>query len=469
MSAFLSKDFLLHSDSARKLYHEYVREMPIYDFHTHLSAAEIADNNSFDNITRIWLGHDHYKWRIMRTMGVDESLITGNSSDREKFHAWARVISHAMRNPLYTWTHMEMKQFFGIDNLLLSEETADEIYERCNCVLAEGSLTPQHILGQMNVSTVCTTDDPLSDLACHRATLKDPSVHVNILPTFRPDASFRVDFPRFFNPWIEQLETTAGIQIGNFNDLMVALENRINYFHDLGCRLSDHGLDDLKYQELSGAEMDRILANARKRLPASPVEKSGFAGVLLRELGKIYSKNGWTWQLHIGALRNPNTRMYNILGPDSGFDAMGDGIYVDALSRILNSLDRSCQLPQTILYPINPRDMIVLATLLGSFQKSPNPGKMQLGPAWWFNDHKDGIEQQLKTLSNTGLISCFIGMVTDSRSFLSFSRHDYFRRILCNLFGQDIQNGELPEDYATVGGILQDVCFNNAQRYFNIN
>lgn len=466
MKEFLTENFLLQTDTAASLYHDYASKMPIYDYHNHLPVKEIAENRQFENLTQIWLAGDHYKWRAMRCCGVSEEYITGNASDREKFNAWARTVPKTLRNPLYHWTHMELKRPFGIEGKLLGPDTADGIYDTCNDLLKKSSFSARGILSQMNVKVICTTDDPLDDLGYHKAILKEDSCEFRVLPAFRPDKAMKVDDLSVFNDWVDQLQLLVDEQFNNYEQFIAALENRLDYFHGEGCRISDHALDIVYYTTTSSNELNRIFLKARKQQSLTPDEVAAFKTHTLIELCKLYSSNNWVQQFHIGPIRNNNKRMFLKLGPDTGYDSMGDECYAKPLASFLDHLDQQDRLAKTILYTINPKDNEMLATMIGNFQDGKTPGKIQFGSGWWFNDQKDGMEKQINALSNMGILSQFVGMLTDSRSFLSFPRHEYFRRILCNLFGNDIENGEIPNDLELVGGIIQDICYNNALRYF---
>jgi glucuronate isomerase len=468
MKEFLNDDFLLKTNTAIKLYHDYAAKMPIYDYHCHLPVKEIAENRKFDNLTQIWLAGDHYKWRAMRCCGVSEKYITGNATDEEKFATWAQTVPKTLRNPLYHWTHLELKNPFGIKDLLLNAETGGDIYEKCSAMLQADSFSAVGILKQMNVKVVCTTDDPLDNLEYHQAIKSDPNIDITVLPAFRPDKAMKVDDLQVFNPWVDQLQQLTDSNLENFEIFMGALENRLNFFHEAGCRISDHACDIFYFEMASADDLEKIYQKARQGVQLNPNEIAQFKSQVLIKLCQLYAKNNWAQQFHIGTLRNSNLRMYNSLGPDTGFDTMGDRNYAESLSRFLDTLEQKDQLAKTILYTINPKDNDMLASMIGNFQGGKIPGKMQFGSGWWFNDQKDGMEKQMNTLSTMGLLSQFVGMLTDSRSFMSFPRHEYFRRILCNLLGNDIENGELPNDLALLGGMIQDICFNNAENYFNL-
>ncbi len=461
---FLDEDFLLDNRMAQVLYHDYAKNQPIIDYHNHLPPDEIAQNKVFDNITQVWLYGDHYKWRAMRTMGVDERYITGDATDKEKFLKWAETVPFTIRNPLFHWTHLELKRYFGIVDLL-NPQTAERIYEQCNAQLASEGYSTQGLLAKMNVDTVCSTDDPIDSLEhhqAHRAT--DPNI--KMYPAFRPDKAILINTDTY-NAYIDKLSQAAGIDINNYQDLLAALQNRINFFDSQGCRVSDHGLNKVFSVPFTEQQLSAIFDKKRIGQALSEAEVQTFMSGLMYELGKMYADKGWIMQLHLGALRNNSQRMLQKLGPDTGFDSIGDYAQAEDLAAFLNGLDTVDKLPKTVLYNLNPRDNEVMATMIGNFNDGSVRGKMQFGSAWWFLDQKDGMEKQMNALSNMGLLSCFIGMLTDSRSFLSFPRHEYFRRLLCNMIGKDVHNGELPYDEKWLGGIVNDICYFNAKNYFN--
>lgn len=465
MTPFLTDDFLLQSESAKKLYHQYAKDLPIIDYHCHLPPQEIADDRQFENITKIWLDGDHYKWRAMRTLGIDEKYITGKASDPEKFEKWAYAVPYTMRNPLYHWTHLELKGYFGVDQLL-SPDTATAIYKDTEALLRQPGYKTRSLIKKMKVETICTTDDPTDSLEHHQKIKKD-GFSVTVIPTFRPDKAYGVENPEVYKQYLEKLSSVSGVTIKSFDTLMAALENRIEFFHANGGRLSDHGLEQLYFPEAgSNISIDNLFSRLMKGEQLSKVEREYFKYSVLIELCRLYHKKGWAQQFHIGALRNNNQRMLSKLGPDTGFDSIGDFAQSEALSRFLNALDSTDQLARTIIYNLNPSDNEVIATMIGNFNDGSVRGKVQFGSGWWFLDQKDGMEKQMNALSNMGLLSCFIGMLTDSRSFLSYPRHEYFRRILCNLIGRDIQNGELPWDEKWLGKIVSDICYHNAKNYF---
>jgi glucuronate isomerase len=459
---FLTDDFLLKSGFAKKLYHDHAKKMPIIDYHCHLSPKDIAENRQFENLSQIWLAGDHYKWRAMRTLGVSEKFITGDANDKEKFQKWAESVPHTMRNPLYHWTHLELSRYFDIDQLLTGD-SGSEIYEEATSLLQKSSHSTRGLLDRMNVEVVCTTDDPIDDLGYHR---KAKDLKIKLLPAFRPDKAYAVENPSNYLEYLEKLEQVSGIGIQNYADLLSALEKRIAFFHENGGRLSDHGLEQLYFFEKGTYDIEKLFSNLKKGAQLSQKEVNFFKFETLTALSKMYHAKGWTQQYHLGALRNANERMLRILGPDTGFDSIGDYPQSVALAKFLNNLDSSDQLCKTILYNLNPADNEIMATMVGNFNDGSVKGKVQFGSGWWYLDQKDGMEKQMNALSNMGILSCFVGMLTDSRSFLSFPRHEYFRRILCNLIGQDVVNGELPEDEDWLGQMVEDICYNNAREYF---
>jgi glucuronate isomerase len=467
MPAFLSDDFLLYSDAAIRLYNDFARPMPIFDYHCHLPVREIDEDTRFANLTRIWLEGDHYKWRAMRANGIDEKNITGDASDLDKFMAWAQTVPKTLRNPLYHWTHLELKRHFGI-NRLLNDETAEEIYHNCTGMLQDKDHSVRGILKMMNVRVICTTDDPTDDLKHHKSIAEDKSFDVKVAPAFRPDAALAVDNPAVFNDWIRRLEAASGVAVDSYSRFLEALEQRHSYFHDVGCRLSDHGLERPYAETFTEAGAAKIFDRVRRMQPPAVADILKFKSAVLLTLAEMDAGRDWTQQFHFGALRNTNTRAFETLGPDSGYDTIGDFDIAKPLARFLDTLDRSQRLAKTILYVLNPRDNELIAAMCGNYQDGSIAGKIQFGSAWWFNDQKDGIERQLNALSNMGLLSRFVGMLTDSRSFLSYPRHEYFRRVLCNLLGADIQNGELPDDFDLIGGMVRDICYRNAVEYFGI-
>lgn len=462
---FLDDNFLLNSKTAQRLYHEYAKQMPIIDYHCHLPQQQIAEDKQFGNITQAWLYGDHYKWRAMRTNGVDESYCTGDKPDKEKFAQWAATVPYTLRNPLYHWTHLELRRYFGIE-AILQPSTAAAIYEQSSAMLASKEYSVRNLLRKMNVKTVCTTDDPVDDLAFHQQ-LREEGFEIPVLPAFRPDTAMNVDNAEKFNSYIKRLEAATNISISNFNDYLFALENRHDFFAAMGCSVSDHGLEEIYADEFTGSEVESIFNKVHAGKSLDESERRKFKSAMLLHFAEWDWEKGWVQQFHLGALRNNNTRMLQQLGPDTGWDSIGDWSQGRPLARFLNRLDAEDKLAKTIIYNLNPADNALMASMIGNFNDGSVPGKIQFGSGWWFLDQKDGMIQQMNALSNMGLISRFVGMLTDSRSFLSFPRHEYFRRIICNLFGEEIENGELPNDLAWTGSVIQDICFNNAQQYFN--
>ena len=469
---FLHPDFLLRSASSRRLYHEYAEGLPIFDYHTHLPASEIAADRRFENLTRLWLSGDHYKWRALRALGVSERLITGQASDWEKFSAWAAAVPYTMRNPLYHWTHMELKDPFGIADRLLGPDTAAGIYERCNALLAGAEFSARGLLRHFQVQVLCTTDDPNDSLEHHQvlaAEQRSGALKAQVLPTFRPDRAQAVENPVAFNSWVERLEQSSGLEIRGYESFLEALRSRHRFFHERGCRQSDHGLELAYAEPYTEREVRAAFRRVRGGRMLEPALARKFKSAVLYELAVLNAEAGWAQQLHLGALRNTSSRLLAALGPDSGGDAIGDFPLAASLARLLDRLDGQGRLARTILFVINPRDNALAASIAGCFQDGEVRGKIQFGPAWWFNDQLDGMSRQLEALSGIGLLSTFLGMLTDSRSFLSFVRHEYFRRLLCELLGGDVEAGRLPADFPLLGGIVQDVCWRNALRYFGVS
>ncbi len=465
MTPFIDDDFLLETDVARDLYHRCVADLPIIDYHCHLPVQQIATDHRFRSLTEIWLDGDHYKWRAMRANGVDERLITGDAPDWERFEAWAHTVPATLRNPLYHWTHLELKKPFGILSLL-DPSTARTIFDRCNEELRQ--LTTQELLRKFNVAVVCTTDDPADPLDHHHALAQRHDANTRVVPTWRPDAALAVEDMDTLNAWIDRLEGAAGISIANFNQFLDALERRHAAFHDAGCRASDHGLEQIYAEPSSDADVANTFARLRARQPVNGDEVRGYKSALLHLFALMDHRRGWVQQYHLGAMRNTNTRMRRKLGADSGLDSIGDFEQARPLARFLDRLDVTNQLAKTILYNLNPRDNELFATMIGNFQDGSVPGKMQYGSAWWFLDQKEGMEAQIRALSNMGLFSRFVGMVTDSRSFLSYSRHEYFRRVVCNLLGNDVRDGLLPDERDLLGRVARDVSFFNARDYLGV-
>lgn len=466
-SNFLSDDFLLQSEFAKTLYHDFAKHLPIIDYHNHLSPSEINSDRKFENLSQVWLAGDHYKWRAMRTLGISEKYITGSSTDAEKFDKWAKTVPYTMRNPLYHWTHLELKRYFGYDRLL-NEENSTEVYSSCNEKLSRDEFSTLGLLSKMKVETVCTTDDPIDSLSNHSSFVKKNS-DLGMYPAFRPDKAYAIENGTTYLAYLEKLREASGVKVHSFDTLMDALSNRIDYFHDRGCRLSDHGLEQLYHFNKNQFSIDSIFQKALDGKTLTIEEIPFFKSKTLISLCKLYHKKGWVQQFHLGALRNTNTRSLKILGPDTGFDSIGDFDQAKALAGFLNELNGKDELTKTVLYNLNPGDNEVFATMIGNFNDGSVKGKIQFGSGWWYLDQKDGMERQLNTLSNMGLVSCFIGMLTDSRSFLSFPRHEYFRRILCNLFGNDVAKGELPWDEKWLGKLVSDICYHNAKNYFDFD
>jgi glucuronate isomerase len=464
----MDENFLLSTRAARTLFHDFAKNMPIFDFHCHLPVQDIAENRKFQSLTEAWLGGDHYKWRAMRGSGVPERLITGNASDRDKFMEWAAVVPSTIGNPLYHWTHLELKRHFGIMDTLLSADTGGPIYDRCTALLSTDAFRVRALLTKMNVKVVCTTDDPADLLEHHAALAADPSFPVTVVPTFRPDAVRGIENPAVFSAWVDRLARAARVEIGGFQDLIDALKRRHDFFHANGCRASDHGIEEPYAEDCTEEDADRIFQAVRHGTSPGEGEIRAWRSIVSRELARMDAASDWVQQLHLGALRNINTRFMRALGPDTGFDTIGDFPLARPLARYLDRLDAAGTLPKTILYCLNPADNALLASMIGAFPQEGVRGKMQFGSAWWFNDQKHGMEDQLRALADRGLLARFVGMVTDSRSFLSFPRHEYFRRILCAMLGSGIEAGEIPADVGLVGGMVQDICYHNAIRFFGI-
>jgi glucuronate isomerase len=463
---FIHEDFLLNTKTARRLYHKFAEAAPIFDYHCHLSPGDIARNRRFNNLFEIWLEGDHYKWRAMRTNGVAEKYCTGDVPPYEKFLAWAKTVPHTLRNPLYHWTHLELKRYFGI-NELLNEKSAKKIWDKANEQLAKPALTTHGILEKFKVKVVGTTDDPVDTLSDHREFAR--SGHpTKMLPAFRPDNALAVHSPAPFNRWIERLSAASNVDVNSFGAFTTALKRRHDFFHSNGCRLSDHGMNHCFADFCSEKTAAGIFDKARQGGPVSPEEHAQFASFMMLFFGHLDAKRGWVKQLHLGAMRNNNTRLMKKLGADTGFDSIGDSSQARTLAAFLDKLDAENALPKTIIYNNNPADNYVFASMIGNFQDGSVPGKVQFGSGWWFLDQKEGMEWQMNALSNLGLLSRFVGMVTDSRSFMSYPRHEYFRRVLCNLLGRDIENGEIPDDDAVLEELIGNICFGNASRYFGI-
>jgi glucuronate isomerase len=467
MASFINDDFMLQNETGRRLYREYAADMPIFDYHCHLSPEQIADDVRFANITQLWLYGDHYKWRLMRADGVDERFVTGDADDYEKFLAWARVVPHTIGNPLYHWTHLELKRYFNVDELL-GPDTAKKIWKQTEDVCVGPEFSVRNLIQRMNVKVVCTTDDPTDSLEHHKTLQRAKDFNVKVLPAFRPDKALAVEDNAAFNAWVDRLQAAADMEIVRYDQYLEALRARHTFFHEMGCRLSDHALTRPFFAAATEEEVSGIFDRARTGQALSGEQVLQFKTALLRFVGELNAEREWTMQFHIGALRNNNTRMFRSLGRDTGFDSMGDGDIAEPLSRFLDSLALEQKLPKTIFYSLNSNHNEILATMAGNFQDGTVKGKMQLGSAWWFNDQREGMEAQMKTLANMGLLYPFVGMLTDSRSFLSYPRHEYFRRILCNLIGEWVERGEAPADMELLGEMVQGICYNNAVDYFGI-
>jgi glucuronate isomerase len=459
-----AEEFLLESKSAQILYNDFAKDLPIIDYHCHISPQEIVSDRKFENIAQIWLHGDHYKWRVMRTNGVAEKYCTGDASDYEKFMKWAETVPYTVRNPLFHWTHMELKNPFGIKKLL-NPKSADEIYHQTNEQL-QTKFSVRQIIDHFNVEVICTTDDPIDSLEYHKI-ISQENYKTKLLPAFRPDQALHVENKTAFSHYLKRLSEVADIEITNYNHFIDAIRSRHAYFHENGCSLTDHGIEKIYVEDYTENEMKTIFSKIMAEKDLDEREINKFKSAVLFELASMNHEKGWVQQFHIGALRNANSKMYHLLGPDSGYDCIGDWEVAKQLAKFFDRLDKNNKLTKTIVYNNNPKDNAVIASVIGSFQDGVTPGKLQWGSAWWFLDHKHGIEDHLNTLSNIGLLSRFIGMLTDSRSFLSFSRHDYFRRILCNLIGSDIEKGLLPNDFSLTGQIIKDICYYNAKHYFN--
>jgi glucuronate isomerase len=467
MKAFMDQDFMLNSDTAKTLYHDYAAKMPVLDYHCHINPREIAEDRQFENITQVWLGGDHYKWRLMRSCGVDEFYITGGASDKEKFFKWAECLGKAIGNPLYHWSHLELQRYFGY-NGALSAKTAEEVWELCNKKLAEPSMSVRNLIRQSNVTLICTTDDPVDSLEWHKRIAEDSTFDVKVLPAWRPDKAMNIEKPDYTD-YLGKLSAASGVSIAGFEDLKKALSNRMDFFASMGCSVSDHALEYVMYAPATDAEIEAIFA---KRLSGSAVSREEalqFKTAFMLFVGSEYNKRDWAMQLHYGCKRDNNTTMYNKLGPDTGYDCINNYAPSMQTADFLNAMNEAGGLPRTILYSLNPNDNQAIGTILGCFQDSTAVAKIQHGAAWWFNDHKTGMQDQMVSLANLGNLSGFVGMLTDSRSFLSYTRHEYFRRILCNLLGEWVENGEFPQDYDILGEIVQDICYRNAVNYFKFD
>ena len=463
MRQFMDRDFLLTTDTAKHLFHDYAKEMPIIDYHCHLSPREIYEDRRFENITQVWLGGDHYKWRILRACGVEERYITGDASDREKFQKWAETLSLAIGNPLYHWSHLELRSYFGYDGVL-NGDTAEEVWRLCNEKLQTPEFSARSLIRRSNVKALCTTDDPADTLEWHKKIAAD-GYEVKVYPAFRPDRALNLE-KADYTDYLNALGAAAGREIRSYAGLISALEDRIAFFHTMGCRVSDHGLDAVPYAPAPEQEIERIFDKRRKGETVTALEATQFKTALLLALGRAYAKRGWVMQLHYGVIRDNAKRVYRALGPDAGIDSIGDAASVNALAAFLNAMDETDELPKTILYSLNPNDNAAIETVMACFQGGGVFGKLQHGSAWWFNDHQRGMREQLSSLAAEGMLATFVGMLTDSRSFLSYARHEYFRRILCDLIGEWVENGEYPNDDPALKQIVQGICCENAVNYF---
>lgn len=464
MKKFLDNDFLLETETARRLYHEVAAGLPIIDFHCHLDPRLIAEDVRFENLTQVWLAGDHYKWRAMRANGVNERFITGDATDEEKFMMWAATVPETLRNPLYHWTHLELQRYFGI-HLLLNAESAAGIYKQANELLQSDACSARQLIRKMNVEVVCTTDDPVDTLAHHRKIGRD-GFETKVVPAWRPDRAMAVENTAAYNQYLDILEQVSEISISNYMDLLTALQQRHDFFHQMGCRLSDHGLEGFFAEEFDHQDIERIFIKVRNGRTLNSQEVKYFKSAMLIELAVMDHEAGWAQQFHVGAIRNNNIRQYHELGPDTGFDSIGDFKMARSMSAFLSRLDEQHQLAKTIVYNLNPADNALIATMIYNFNDGETPGKMQFGSGWWYLDQKFGMTEQLNTLSSLGLLSRFVGMLTDSRSFLSYPRHEYFRRILCNLIGTDVEHGELPNEPSLIENLIRNVCYYNAKEYF---
>ncbi len=464
MKAFMDEDFLLSTETAKKLYHEYAEVMPIIDYHCHISPQEIYEDRRFDNITQVWLGADHYKWRQMRSNGVEERYITGDATDREKFQKWAETLEMAIGNPLYHWSHLELKRYFGYDGCL-NGETAQEVWDLCNAKLQSAAMSARNLIRKSNVTLLCTTDDPVDSLEWHEKIAADESFDVQVLPAWRPDKAMYMEKPDYVE-YLSKLSEVSGVEINSFSSLITALKNGMDYFAKRGCSVSDHGLAYVMYEPATEAEVEAIFAKRLSGEMPDEKEEAKFKTAFLLALGKEYSKRGWVMQLHYGVKRDNSQRVFRALGPDAGIDCISNYAPSAQLADFLNALDETDELPKTIVYSLNPIDNAAIGTIIGCFQNASAVGKIQQGSAWWFNDHKTGMQDQMKSLASLGLLGNFIGMLTDSRSFLSYTRHEYFRRILCELIGGWVENGEYPADYKTLEKIVKGISYNNTVRYF---
>ena len=467
MEDFMGKDFLLKNNISKELYHEHAAKMPIFDFHCHLSTQEIAENKSYENLTQIWLYGDHYKWRAMRSNGIDEKYITGDASDYEKFLAFVDTMEYAYGNPLFHWSHLELKRFFGIEEVL-NRKNAEIIWNKANALLQTENFRAKSLIKNSNVKALCTTDDPVDSLEYHEIVAQDKKFGVKVLPTFRPDKAIFIEKPTYLE-WLAALEKAADIKIDTFASLIKAMAKRVEFFVSRGCVVTDHSIEEPFFRLGTTEEVEAIFKKALEGIKLSQEEIETYKTMLFLELGRIYNKHNLGMQIHVGALRNNNSRMFNKLGGDIGFDSIGDYSYAKAISGLLNELDKTEELPKTVLYCLNPNDNEIFGTMIGNFQDGKTAGKIQFGSGWWFNDQKDGMIRQMTALANLGLLRRFIGMLTDSRSFLSYTRHEYFRRIMCNLVGTWVEEGEVPYDKEILGAMIKEICFDNAKNYFNLD
>lgn len=467
MKPFMDKDFLLSSETAKTLYHDYAAKMPVLDYHCHINPQEIAEDRKFENITQVWLGGDHYKWRQMRTAGVDEAFITGNASDREKFQKWAETLPRLIGNPLYHWSHLELKKYFGYDGIL-NGDTAEEVWNICNAKLQEDSMSVRNIIRQSDVTLICTTDDPADSLEWHQKIADDKSFDVQVLPAWRPDKAMNLEKPDYAD-YLKKLSDVSGVEITSFASLKEALKKRLEFFHAMGCRASDHALSYVMYRPASDEEIEGIFAKGIAGDRLSYEEELKFKTAFMLFVGKEYNRLGWAMQLHFGCKRDNNLLRYHQLGPDTGFDCIDNYAPSSEMADFLNALNATDELPKTILYSLNPNDNASIGTIIGCFQDTSAFGKVQQGSAWWFNDHKTGMIEQMTSLANLGCLGAFLGMLTDSRSFLSYTRHEYFRRILCEMIGTWVENGEYPADMKSLKEIIEGISYNNAVKYFGFD
>lgn len=464
---YINDDFLLTTKAAQELYHRYAEEMPIIDYHCHLPPSEIAEDKRWENIAQVWLGGDHYKWRQMRSNGVDEKFVTGDASWHDKFVEFARTMERLVKNPLFDWSHLELTRYFGVTERLCGD-SAERIWKKCNAKMAQKGFSARGLMKKSNVKVVCTTDDPVDSLEYHLAIAKNP-FHTQVLPAWRSDKASKIENLKVWNDWMDKLSKASGMKVSCYDDFMAAMASRHAFFEKAGCRISDYGITEVFAAPYTESEIAKIFKKARGGKPVTPEEALKFKSAWLYEGLKADKKANWTAQLHYNCLRDNNTKMFERLGPDTGFDCIGDWSVTESLAKLFDRLERDDSLPRTILYSLNPKDNEMLATLMGCFQKGPDRGKIQLGSAWWFLDQKDGMRKQIEALSALGCLGNFVGMLTDSRSFLSYTRHEYFRRILCQKLGEEVEKGELPNDIKWLGGIVSDISFNNANRYFGFN